>query len=313
MIYHIVLLFALLVSLTYCQLNDRPIIGVWTQPSSSSDEGCDGSCDYLAASYVKWIESSGGQVVPIPYGISSDEVDFLFDRINGVLFTGGGAAMPDGAKRMLNKAIDANKQGDFFPLWGTCLGFEWLLMGVSGNDNILDCGFDSENISLPLDYTEEAKGSKFLKAAGPHLALTMAKRPFTMNNHGCGIKPDHFDETPELTSFFKVLSTNEDRQGVSFVSTIESPEYPIQGVQWHPEKNSFEWGYDSNGEPYEAIDHSMEAVQVTQFTSNYLVNMARKNFHAFDDSDQETSYLIYNYQVHYTPPEFIQKYYFHWE
>jgi len=40
----------------WCATNDRPIIGVWSQPSSSSDVGCDGSCDYLAASYVKWFE-----------------------------------------------------------------------------------------------------------------------------------------------------------------------------------------------------------------------------------------------------------------
>jgi len=90
---------------------------------------------------VDRIESSGGQVVPIPYDISSDDVDFLFDRINGVLFTGGGSGMPDGAKRMLNKAVDANSEGDYFPVWGTCLGFEWLLIGISEDDGILDCGF----------------------------------------------------------------------------------------------------------------------------------------------------------------------------
>jgi gamma-glutamyl hydrolase len=26
-----------------------------------------------------------------------------------------------------------------------------------------------------------------------------------------------------------------------YISTIEAKQYPILGLQWHPEKNSFEW------------------------------------------------------------------------
>lgn len=41
---------------------------------------------------------------------------------------------------MFQKAIEANKQGNYFPVWGTCLGFEMILLfsadfqkGVIGN------------------------------------------------------------------------------------------------------------------------------------------------------------------------------------
>lgn len=42
----------------------------------------------------------------------------------------------------------------------------------------------------------------------------------TMNNHHYGIYPDHFAATSSLASFFSVISTNKDRQGVPFVSTV---------------------------------------------------------------------------------------------
>ena len=47
---------------------------------------------YIAASYVKWIESAGGRVVPIPYNIPTvEELDTLLSKINGVLMPGGDA------------------------------------------------------------------------------------------------------------------------------------------------------------------------------------------------------------------------------
>lgn len=37
------------------ELNDWPIIGVFAQPSTSDEGDCNGSCQYIAASYVKVI------------------------------------------------------------------------------------------------------------------------------------------------------------------------------------------------------------------------------------------------------------------
>ena len=62
----------------------------------------------------------------------------------------------------------------------------------------------------------------------------------TMNNHHYGIYTEHFYENEVLNGFFDVLSTNNDRYGDNFISTIESKKYPIYGTQWHPEKNPFE-------------------------------------------------------------------------
>jgi len=225
--------------------NDFPVIGMFTQPSSSTQGNCGGSCLYLAASYVKYLESAGARVVPINYYANNDELDTLFSSLNGLFFVGGGAAFPASAQYLFDKVVAANDAGDFFPLWGTCMGFQWLLMAASRDASILDPKqgqMDSYNYSIPLDFIEPAaSASKLFSNAPERIMDILGTQNVTMNNHHYGIYPQHFADTPSLTSFFTVLSTNVDRQGTPFVSTIEGIKYPIFGSQWHPEKNAFEW------------------------------------------------------------------------
>jgi hypothetical protein len=68
--------------------NTRPIIGILTQPAPSSMHKPPGTT-YLAASYVKYVESTGAQVVPILMNQTIDYYLHLFNSLNGVLFPGG--------------------------------------------------------------------------------------------------------------------------------------------------------------------------------------------------------------------------------
>lgn len=292
--------------------NDWPVIGVFTQPSTSSDPACGGNCLYLAASYVKHIESAGARVVPINYYSSEEELDKILSSVNGVWFPGGGAVYPDSAQYTFDQIIKFNDNGDFMPLWGTCMGFQWLLIAASRDVNILDPKdgvMDSYNYSIPLDFTSSARSSKLFMNAPAFVYDVLAKENVTMNNHHYGIFTDHFQSTESLTSFYNMLSTNDDRQGVNFVSTIEAFKYPIFGTQWHPEKNIFEWE-KVNGAPYEAINHSPEAIKIAQYTANFLVEQARNNQHKFSSDSEEDSFLIWNYQPSRTGPSFVQTYFF---
>jgi gamma-glutamyl hydrolase len=229
---------------TETKLNDWPVIGMFTQPTSSSREECGGDCLYLAASYVKYIESAGARVVPVNYYASEEQLDYLFEHLNGFFFVGGGSSFPETAQYIFDKTIAANDANDFMPLWGTCMGFQWLLISASRDVDVLDPKgddqFDAYNISLPLEFTSAAKKSKFLKDAPEEIFEILATKNVTMNNHHYGIYTDHFRSTETLSSFYDLLSVNKDREGVEFVSTMEAFDYPIYGVQWHPEKNIFE-------------------------------------------------------------------------
>ena len=89
------------------------------------------------------------------------------------------------------------------------------------------------------------------------------------------------------------MSVNNDWNGLEFISTIEHRRYPFYGVQFHPEKNLFEWVRNKN------ISHTAHAIKASQYFADFFVNEARKNDNHFEDSKAEDLYVIYNY-----PPEF---------
>jgi len=283
--------------------NNYPVIGIYAQ---LYNDNCTAGPDYIAASYVKWIESAGAQVVPIPYHISNAHARGNFSVLNGLVFPGGNCPCPAEASYFYQYAVQKNLQGDYFPIWGTCLGFEWL-MQMTGNA-VLDGPYDAENYSIPVNFTSAAATSRILTGQSTIYNI-LATEPVAMNNHQQGLTPDHFNSNSALTGFFQLLATNNDREGNPFISMVEAWKVPVYGTQWHPEKPQFEWG-EENGAPYEAINHDWDSVQAGQYFANFFVNECRKSNHSYPNEDAEQAALIYNYPVNQTGPDFVETYYF---
>lgn len=70
--------------------------------------------------------------------------------------------------------------------------------------------------------------------------------------------------------------------------------YPFYGVQFHPEKNSFEWKLSKN------YAHSLDAVRSNRYFMDFFVSECRKSTHTFSSIDEENQYLIYNYEPKFT-------------
>ena len=65
------------------------------------------------------------------------------------------------ANYLLNRVIKSNNDGVYFPLWGTCMGIQTLSVLVSQDPSVLLSNkFDTENLMLPLDFTNKAETSK---------------------------------------------------------------------------------------------------------------------------------------------------------
>lgn len=90
------------------------------------------------------------------------------------------------------------------------------------------------------------------------------------------------------------MSVNSDWNGLEFISTIEHRQYPFYGVQFHPEKNLYEWVRNKN------ISHTAHAIEASQYFAQFFVNEARKSDHRFADSKTEDQYVIYNYPCTFT-------------
>ncbi|KAI0241550.1 Gamma-glutamyl hydrolase [Lamellibrachia satsuma] len=91
-------------------------------------------------------------------------LDRRYDLLFRVLFPGGAANVTDSpfakvGRFFYEKAMQSNDKGDYFPLWGTCLGFE-LLADLTAEDSILKrCHAD--NILMPLRFTTGFFTKKF--------------------------------------------------------------------------------------------------------------------------------------------------------
>ncbi|KAJ0023473.1 hypothetical protein NQD34_003372 [Periophthalmus magnuspinnatus] len=291
----------------YRQLNDRPIIGILAQENLPKDPSPHGT-SYIAASYVKYIESAGARVVPIRINRTDVEYVKLFNSINGLLLPGGDVNIETSqftqtAKTFYKLAIKANDAGDYFPVWGTCQGFQQLSV-LTANKNLLT-HTDTEAVALPLSFTPVAQTSRLFRHFPKGLLHTLSQENITGNFHSWSLSMLNYSRNANLKRFYKVLSTNTDGK-LEFISTMEAYRYPFYAVQWHPEKSPFEW-INKPG-----MAHSASAVQTSFYTASFFVSEARKNQHRFSSKDEEEKALIYNYTPYFKSSDFyfVQNYYF---
>jgi len=289
------------ISTSQKHVNNRPVIGVLDQPNSDDLQaaGCTGET-YLPADYVKWIESAGGRVVPIPHNATQSKLQELFQYVNGILFTGGDLSlMPDTvyyqtALYLYNLAIAENNKGIYFPVWGTCQGFQLLCILSAQNESVDQrYKFDSENLPLALNFTDLASSSRLFGHLPSRIYRRFHTEDITINLHHDGIPPSFFQTSNSLKKTLKLLSTNADRKGKEFASSFEGIQFPFYGVQFHPERNAFEWDHP------EKTPHTGEAVEAMQYLARFYVSETKKNQHQFPEGMLD-KLLIYNYQATFT-------------
>ncbi|XP_004642424.2 gamma-glutamyl hydrolase [Octodon degus] len=274
---------------------ERPIIGVLMQATNNPELKKFGKY-YIAASYVKYLESAGARVIPIRLNLTYAEYEELFKSINGILLPGGGSDLETSNYAKVSKIFyELSKKsfddGDHFPVWGTCLGFEELSYLIS--EEMLLTVTKTENITLPLSFTKGASKSRMFQNFPPDLLRSLASEPLTANFHTWSLSVKNFTMNKKLKKFFNVLTTNTDGT-TEFISSMEGYKYPVYAVQWHPEKAPYEW------KNVAGISHAPNAVRTAFYLAEFFVSEARRNSHHFESLSKEKKSLIYQFPVIYT-------------
>eukprot|EP00727_Mastigamoeba_balamuthi_P008063 m51a1_g3878 putative peptidase c26 family protein (434) ;mRNA; r:30437-32299 len=280
--------------------NTRPIIAVLTQPTSPELIAYGPS--FLAASYAKWLESAGARVSPLLHTMGAEEMRAFLSKVNGVLLPGGGILWdhhPEyvaALRTVFAAAKQFNDAGDYFPLWGTCLGFEELIMLAADDPwgDALDCGMDSRNLALKVGFTNASSSSRLWSGVPSFVVDDYATQPIAYHAHSCGVSVDRFRNHSRLSRFYKSLSEDQDRQGHRFVSSVEAYDYPFYAIMWHPEKTDFEWN------SRDAVPRSKESSEAAYYVSRFLISEASKSNHKFASDDEEFEALVYRTPAVYT-------------
>ncbi|KAH7637372.1 gamma-glutamyl hydrolase a-like protein [Dermatophagoides farinae] len=265
-------------------INDRVVIGVLAQYPYKDEH------QYIAASYVKFLESSGARVAPIFCGRTSDYYETLLPKLNGVLLPGGGSPLDEGPyAETVDIIIESSKKfydnGKYFPIWGTCLSFEKIIVHFLNGSLKWESQCHVQNLSLNLELEDsvinDPKSTRMFRDMDSMMPESFPY--FTTKECYC-----------QLSSYLHNKYKN-----YTFVSMYEHRKYPIYGSMWHPEKNQFEFVIN---EHVGNINHDRWAIIVAQYFGNFFVNEARRSCGRFKDKLDESQHLIYNYNdyVEYT-------------
>jgi len=179
--------------------------------------------------YVNWIRLSGA--IPVVFScyepISLKEVD-------GLLLTGGDIELPKYTRRQytiylksvqqcIRKAKQYNDRGVYFPIWGTCLGFE--LMIALETSNSISTLFDTMDV---CDHYAEAALS-FTSAPSRIKSYFTPTELARFKRVRCANHRHHYGFQRKF-DFLNVVSLDH-----GYINLVEFKWYPFYGCQFHVE------------------------------------------------------------------------------
>jgi len=181
---------------------------------------------HIMKTYVDWFENMGVTVIPIPYNTTEHEK--YFNMVNGLFIPGEKRGINDfDNNRIIIKCISTFlllSLREYFPIWGTCFGFQALICLIAGFTKLKD--HPAQGV-----YPVHISNSRLFKNIhSKHLLQTQ-------HNHDYGISVEDFIKNHHLRRFYTISSTSIDNNNKEYITSIEAKYYPIYGTAWHPERH----------------------------------------------------------------------------
>ncbi|KAH8295750.1 hypothetical protein KR018_006754 [Drosophila ironensis] len=289
--------------------NNPPTIGVMCIDIVTKLQNQYGSDyhSYIAASYVKYLEASGAHVVPIWIGRDQAYYARMMDQLNGILLPGGAVFIEEAdvqahpelssycvasAEIIYQLALERNKAGNYFPLWGTCLGFQLILIHAAQQPKVrTECCKMRE--AMPLHLTEDYRQSQLFGQLPDSVAEKMSRLPFACHQHRYCITRERL-EVYGLAKDWHPLATQKDASDKEFITIIEHRQLPIFGCQFHPERAAFEQLFAC--EDLCHLAHSQSCIELAQVLANQFISACRRNKNRFESAEAKARHLIWNWQ-----------------
>ncbi|KAH8302525.1 hypothetical protein KR044_007947, partial [Drosophila immigrans] len=264
---------------------------------------------YIAASYVNYVQSAGALVVPIWIGRERDYYETMMNLVNGVLLPGGAVFLDEdeakeqprftndcvaAAQHIYEIAMQKNAAGGHFPVWGTCLGFQLMMINAARTKEVRTKCRKPRFEALPLQLTHDYAESQLFAGQPAELAQRMGSEPFACHQHRYCITESELRRY-KLHEDWHVLATREDdEEAPRFVTLIEHRRYPMAGAQFHPEKVAYELLF---AKPDTCrLSHTADCIQLAQHFAHFFVDACRRNANRFASVEQQARHMISNWQ-----------------
>jgi len=258
----------------------------------------------FSSPYVYFLYLAGLDVYPIPTNATREDLKVILSKVNGVMLPGGMSSIvnPDPndptklvfsmytktVKMIMEEAKAINDSGEYFPVFGICLGFEAMLAAEADDPEAVEKKHEGLGYNAKLIYCVKRDDSKFLSAFSPELIDNMGKEEATHNWHEFMISVEKFNANHNLSKTYRILSLSDSMKGsFSFVSMIEGINYPFYGVQYHPELAL------ANYYPQLVYPKPNLAAEIGRALIMFMLEEAKKSTHTLDEEDMK-KLMIFN-------------------
>jgi putative glutamine amidotransferase len=195
----------------------------------------------LNASYIKAITAAGGIPLLIPLGLSDEDMQAIFNRIDGILLPGGGDVEPgnyNGQKNKRLRGVDPTRdRTEIFmtraavnqrkPIFAICRGIQVMNVALGGTlwEDIKSLMPDTLEHDLPAHMPGNHLSHEVSLVTGSDVAAQMGKTTSWVNSM-------HHQAIRNIAKELEVTASAPD----DVIEAAEVPGHPFAiGVQWHPE------------------------------------------------------------------------------
>jgi gamma-glutamyl hydrolase len=181
--------------------------------------------------------------------------------------------------RVVRIAKEINESARKFPIWGTCLGFETLLLSLSNMTSVITYKLEDNNVAHPVEF-DDSKKSIFNGLFSVENFHYMAKEPLFCFRHEYGFVVDETLANEYIQKEIDILASQTTIKGEHVVAAYQHKSYPFVGVQYHPERVQFSSPFHLN------INKTEESIEINRRHARIFLSM-------FGDSQR----LISNIEV----------------
>lgn len=210
---------------------------------------------FASKSYVDWIAQTGAIPVLIPFDVPINRLNRILNEVNGIMLPGGAPELQDEngdalwyqsvTEHIIQYAVNKfDNEGISFPIFGTCLGYENIMMYFNGGKILSNGQDDHLDHNVEIEQTE-LRESKFFSKIDNDLMNEALGQYGSYYSHDWGVTIETLTGTKYKKAHdqFLWLGYSEvvhENKTIKFLAMTEHRKYPIYGVQFHLEKVAFE-------------------------------------------------------------------------
>jgi hypothetical protein len=205
---------------------------------------------FVPKSVTNWIEQTGAMPVLIPFDSEIQTLDFLLENVQGLIIQNGKTAYLNSKgnptiyqqriTHCLNKAVEINQRGKYYPVIVEGWGMEGFVNAFSGNNASLLSDVNNEKRSNSIETTYYFRNSHFFKNLDSQTYSKVFQNKLLYFSLVKGYSPLALQRNGTLMSKVMVTGTSKDKDGKEFVSMMEHKQYPILATAFLTGRTQFE-------------------------------------------------------------------------